>query len=1269
MKKLPAVVSTFCAFVFFVGYVANTSKRPIHDEKGKGTSSEPASRRTGKSFEAWRESYTAAESLQTSTDLSKGVGLARERTRALSRLAESDPAKALEKMMSLEEIASLPPEVQAVSEKPFSKIGNVDLQWTTSISEDGSLKCSHRSIAIVGEQRFNISGENYREPRQPANQVILNGYLIGDHLVLEENPVKVLSSGDIALSKSFFKTDKDPDRDPVTGAPANPEVAAVIAGTVYYFESLATVENVGATFSPTKDYTPSLEDPGAALNFTWLLNDQDQSADEPLPLQVAHFRPNTLRVLFVRVVFPEDSRYPIVSEEPISQQDLENSLADASARLSNFSHRRASLDFIVTPQLYTLTTSAEEVATTDNYYKIRAEGSIAAREDYELGDYDVVAYYFPSLYSIPGNTHFYAGRASVGGTSQWIHGATSRFGLTNVIVHEFGHNFGLLHANYHDPLKRLPGDYKIEEENSLEYGDIYDQMGSSPSGPAPDPGYFSPYAMWRLAWLDPTRIFQPAEDGTFRIHRFDNPDADQNQTLALRVDMGAGWFNWVALRQSYSETAGSAYIVNEGITKEVGNLIDTSPFSRSNAYQDRQDSTLAVGSSYFDPDAGVTFTTVAAGGASPNEWIDVRIGFRPRFEIINTKATVDENGGHALIRVKRTHGNGQPSSFTYTTSPGTATPGADYYPSQGTISWAPGDGDEKSILIPIRPDSSEESTEDFTVHIQASENATVVSRKSSSNVSIVGSGKVSTNFMPAAFSTEVNVIIPLEDGGIIAGGRIAKNFAPQSLIGNIAVFRPDGSEDTTFNKGTGFEGKSEINNSIITRVQAIVRQSDGKLIVGGNFSSYDGLSCGSLIRLNVDGTADFDFLANTGTGANGPVYKIAMEESGNILIGGAFTTFNGVPVKGVVRLSANGSHSPTVFVPIFQLSEPIISSLVPLPDGKVIIAGYFSYTTESGISRGIVRLNSDGSRDTGFNAGLGTHRLSSTSSARPPSVIVPQGNGKYLVGGAFTAYNGAPAKRLMRLNADGSLDSTFIPPDIITYLDSSESYGISGIHIMPSGKIAVSGTHGSPPGKVMLLLPDGTLDPAVDFKGGVSTGAVRMTSSDREGNMLICGEFRSFGGTTVNNIVKISLGENPLQVWENISFTDSQKASGKTGPDDDFDGDGILNITEMALGTSPTSKDSADVFMASTKMFPAGDDTESGYLQATMHRSAANVGVWLVAEFSSDLKNWEPATPVPSSNPVYELIQSTSDGVSVRSKTSSSVATIRFVRFRAVLPE
>src|SRR5205085_1040605 len=123
------------------------------------------------------------------------------------------------------------------------------------------------------------------------------------------------------------------------------------------------------------------------------------------------------------------------------------------------------------------------------------------------------------------------------------------------------------------------------------------------------------------------------------------------------------------------------------------------------------------------------------------------------------------------------------------------------------------------------------------------------------------------------------------DGKVVIGGGMTSYDDDPAASDYVMRLNVDWTRDTTFNAG----GLGADNT-----VYALAVQPDGKIVIGGDFSSYNGDAAASdyVMRLNADGTRDTTFNAG-GTGANNTVYAVAVQPDGKIVIGGTFTSYNG----------------------------------------------------------------------------------------------------------------------------------------------------------------------------------------------------------------------------------------------------------------------------------------------------------------------------------------------------------------------------------------
>ncbi len=366
------------------------------------------------------------------------------------------------------------------------------------------------------------------------------------------------------------------------------------------------------------------------------------------------------------------------------------------------------------------------------------------------------------------------------------------------------------------------------------------------------------------------------------------------------------------------------------------------------------------------------------------------------------------------------------------------------------------------------------------------------------------------------FNSFINSKSIQSDGKVIVGG----NFSTyQGLSANrIIRLNSDGSRDNSFDIGTGFDN----------RIDRIVLQSDGKVIVGGNFSTYQGLSANRIIRLNSDGSRDNSF--DIGTGFVGvTVSTIVIQFDGKIVIGGVFTEYNGTGVNYIVRLNSDGSIDNSFNIGTGFASNTVIITIQS--DGKVIVGGNF--TTYQGLNANrIIRLNNDGSRDNSFNIGTGFNAVVHNISI--------QSDGKVIVGGGFSTYQGLSANRIIRLNSDGSIDNSF---DTGTGFNGS----VYSKSIQSDGKVIVGGGFSTYQGlsanRIIRLNSDGSIDNSFDTGTGFNNN-IYSTSIQSDGKIIVGGDFTTYNGTSVNYLTRLTGGyvsiaslPNTLTVGDNNQTT------------------------------------------------------------------------------------------------------------------------------------
>lgn len=219
------------------------------------------------------------------------------------------------------------------------------------------------------------------------------------------------------------------------------------------------------------------------------------------------------------------------------------------------------------------------------------------------------------------------------------------------------------------------------------------------------------------------------------------------------------------------------------------------------------------------------------------------------------------------------------------------------------------------------------------------------------------------------FNNGVKVMVLQPDGKIIVGGifTLCNGVTTKGLI----RLNSDGTKDTSFNIGTGFDGFTYCG------IYSITLQSNGKILVGGDFGSYNGVNESNLIRLNADGTKDSSFNIGTGFSDDGGTYisivkTIVLQPDGKILVGGNFSFLNGSPKNKFVRLNPDGSmdYSDNFYLNAGQVNN-FVNSIILKSDGKILVGGNFTTFNNPSIINRLIRLNSNGSKDNSLNIGSG----------------------------------------------------------------------------------------------------------------------------------------------------------------------------------------------------------------------------------------------------------------------------------------------------------
>ncbi|HMR19588.1 MAG TPA: DUF5008 domain-containing protein [Sphingobacterium sp.] len=411
-------------------------------------------------------------------------------------------------------------------------------------------------------------------------------------------------------------------------------------------------------------------------------------------------------------------------------------------------------------------------------------------------------------------------------------------------------------------------------------------------------------------------------------------------------------------------------------------------------------------------------------------------------------------------------------------------------------------------------------------------------------VTVEGKVRIDTDYgIVNGYDMWVSQILPVSPNMWVVGSFTNfENEASNTVFRNgISVLNSTGksvTEVTSYNPGRGAEGG----------LSSITRLPDGKFIVAGNMASYNRLPVNGLTRLLPNGALDtarvelinttperpqnaFDTLPAFNANLYGSVVKVfATPDTGVIAVGGFLAhsyvdyTFSSretkthfmTNVNNIVRLKANGRVDSTFSFQNIR-ANGFVSDAVQLSDGRIVVVG--SFTTFNGVTANrIVAFNLDGSINTNFAANIGVG-----ANADIFSISYNATRNKIALAGRFSTFAGKPRFGVVILNADGTIDETFTLGDV-------EGRIPNYAYVMNSGQILVSGDfvryNGINRSKLLILEPTGAAlqdyNNMGSFFGRVNT-VIETTSSLGHPALLIGGSIGMADGRPVGNIFKLEV--------------------------------------------------------------------------------------------------------------------------------------------------
>lgn len=497
-------------------------------------------------------------------------------------------------------------------------------------------------------------------------------------------------------------------------------------------------------------------------------------------------------------------------------------------------------------------------------------------------------------------------------------------------------------------------------------------------------------------------------------------------------------------------------------------------------------------------------------------------------------------------------------------------------------------------------------------------------------------GEPLDSFVAPSANGTVEAVAPSSGGAFYIGGQFTElNDEPAIRVARLLA---DGGVDPAFNAGDGPDGT----------VRALLEIQSGGLLLGGNFASVDGSSRPGLAKLLPDGQVDTAFDAGLSAGAK--VNVIVRQADGKVLVGGIFTATvtteeepGGLPVTRTLGNLLRWDPATGAIDADFRPNpNSEVNALAVQPDGKILVGGSFGQIAGSSRNR-LARLHPENpTPDVSPQALLDTSFVTGSGPSGPVQSIAVLDDGSVVVGGQFTTYNDSGNYvNLLKLSNSGLLDPVFNfsgRPQQPTTGGFNEV--VFDVQVRPSGEILASGAFSrvenrslSIPfnelaGRIIQLEPGGAYDPAFNPGGTGANNTVLRSATLVNGNLVLVGAFTQFNGQPYSRIVVLAGGQESDQSmsfseWQGLWFTPEEIADPSISGPGAINGNpsGLSNFMVYALsGGNPREEGTNILPVGAMVTWP--DDVKPYFTLSSPFNPLAEAE--FLVEYTDDLRNpWE----------------------------------------------
>ncbi len=875
-------------------------------------------------FDEWSARYLAASTTEKGALVPEGLRLAETRRAELKALIPADPKRALDSAVPMVVRQALPAAIVARLEERINANAFYGVLGVTPDPDAPAIDEPpiRREVRLDNGTRYEAHVYGKRATQPTTEHADVNGIAIDKVLALDERRLRVLEAGErpdpgkpifnvCPISGKTVAVEPAKDGAP---PPIDADTPAIeVGGEIHYLcdgghihaveEGLVAAEGgSGGPVKPTGTI-PTTQSTGVRT------------------------------VLYMRVTFPETNL------DPQSEAEVYDLMRQVNDFMVESSYGSLYLLTTVTPLLVMPHSKAWYVSGGGSEYDVRTDAQAAALAlgyDWNQYDHDVTSY--------TGGPGTFGGLGYVGSKGIWL-----RSHSVGVAAHEFGHNFGLWHANFWNTNDQT----SIGSGANLEYGNSFDTMGPANGGDY----HFNAAHKTRLNWLaQQTFVTQVTQSGTYRIFAFDQPRLDPANRYSMRIRKDSQ-------REYYTEFRQKSFSGNKWVRDGIllnwapwsgGNgsnggsqLIDTTPGTPGG----RSDAAITIGRTFSDFESGIHITPIGKGGTVPESMdVVVNVGTFPgnRPPTLTVSASAPNVPSNTPINFTANASDPDGDALSYAWDFGDSTFSNTNSPSVSKT-WSSGDYVVRCVVSDMKGQTTSDSV---AVHVGNNTNFRV-------------SGKVTLDGQPLAnvivsTNTGSGSAITDSDGTYTLGGLYAQDISLTAALGGY-TFTP------TFTNP--FHTEPTVTNADFVATQTPVVT----LTVTDADCSEAGGNTGTFHLARTGSTAaalTVNFLTSSGTAAKGADYSLTPS------------------VSYFVIMAAGQASVDVVLTPVNDSTGegPETATLEMAPGSGYEIAGSASASiviqdNDTSLPVVSLRVTDDEARETGDTAAFLVSRTGPTTNA------------------------------------------------------------------------------------------------------------------------------------------------------------------------------------------------------------------------------------------------------------------------------------------------